>query len=210
MAKKRIEIPKSIREKILDEYYHLCAVCRKQRPQLHHIDNNPSNNDLMNLIPLCPNTHLIDVHNPTQPIEPEKIRLLRKFKDPTVLTSQFHPLFIRVRFLDEIKPNVDVGHLGEKVSELAEFVKQLEMGEFYASRINNLLEKPSDIDTLLLGGPPDPREEIERKRRAEQRSREYAEKLRNARDEIYLLIVELLRFQSWRLEIKNMTDLGTS
>jgi len=204
MTKKRTKIPKPIREKILDEYNHLCAVCGKERPQLHHIDNDPTNHDLMNLIPLCPNDHLIDVHNPTQPIESEKISLLRKFKDPTVLTSQFHPLFIRVQFLDEIDDNADSDHLSEKVSELVKFVEELEMGKFYANRIKKLLEEPSRVDIAFIGGPPDPEEEIRHKRRWEQHSREHREKLRNARDEVYSLIVELLRFQSWRLEIKKI------
>jgi hypothetical protein len=98
MAKGRPKIPAPIREQVLKEYNHLCAVCGEVNPQLHHIDEDPSNNNPMNLIPLCPNDHLIDVHNPTQPIEPGKLRLLRKYKDPTVLTPQFHPLFVRKNF----------------------------------------------------------------------------------------------------------------
>lgn len=38
MAKKRTDIPKPIREKVLKEYHYLCAVCGQVNPQLHHID----------------------------------------------------------------------------------------------------------------------------------------------------------------------------
>ncbi len=209
MAKTRTAIPKPVQEQVLNEYNHLCAVCGKERPQLHHIDEDPSNHDPMNLIPLCPNNHLIDVHNPTQPIEPELIKLLRKFKDPTVLTSQFHPLFVRVRFLDELEHKTDGISLTEKVSELVEFVKELEMGSFYASRIQKILSEPAYWGLNPFYGPSNPQELFEEKKRQEEYSSTYREQLRNARDQIYSLIVELLRFQPWRLEIKNPVDRGT-
>src|SRR6266852_5884563 len=92
-SKTRKAVPKATRSQVLAEFNHRCAVCGTDRPQIHHIDENPSNNDPMNLIPLCPNCHLTDQHNPTQPIDPAKLSLFRQYKDPMILTPQFHPLF---------------------------------------------------------------------------------------------------------------------
>ena len=54
MAKVRISIPTKISDKVLKEFNHRCAKCGTDNPHLHHIDENPSNNDPLNLIPLCP------------------------------------------------------------------------------------------------------------------------------------------------------------
>ncbi|MDQ3011542.1 MAG: HNH endonuclease, partial [Acidobacteriota bacterium] len=78
---------------MLKEFNYRCAICAIDNPQLHHIDETPSNNDPMNLVPLCPNCHLIDQHNPTRTLDPIKLSLFRKFKDPFILKSQFDPLF---------------------------------------------------------------------------------------------------------------------
>ena len=69
MTKKRISIPKTVAEEVLKEYRHKCAMCGRHEPQLHHIDEDPGNNDPVNLIPLCPNCHLQDIHAPTAPLE---------------------------------------------------------------------------------------------------------------------------------------------
>lgn len=49
---RRESIPKPIRENVLDEYSHSCAICGKDRPHVHHIDENSSNNDPNNLLPV--------------------------------------------------------------------------------------------------------------------------------------------------------------
>jgi 5-methylcytosine-specific restriction endonuclease McrA len=79
MPKDRPAIPKAVRESVLSEFNHRCAVCGEDKPQVHHIDEDPSNNDPMNLIPLCPNCHLIDQHNPTVPINARRLRLFRRY-----------------------------------------------------------------------------------------------------------------------------------
>ena len=99
MAEKRKRVPKVIKDRVLDEYNHLCAICGASRPQIHHIDENPANNDPLNLLPLCPNHHLTDVHNPTQKMDPLRLYLFRKYRDPQILSPQFEPLFKRLRFL---------------------------------------------------------------------------------------------------------------
>jgi hypothetical protein len=54
--KTRVSIPKPIRDRVLKEYHHRCAIRGEDNPQLHHIDEDPSNNDPLNLIPLCAET----------------------------------------------------------------------------------------------------------------------------------------------------------
>jgi predicted restriction endonuclease len=78
MTKARLSIPRVTKSLVLKEFNYKCAICGKERPQVHHIDENPSNNDLLNLIPLCPNCHLIDQHNPTIPVDIEKLKLFRQ------------------------------------------------------------------------------------------------------------------------------------
>ncbi len=61
--KKRIEIPKEIEAQVQFVSDRTCCVCRvKGKPfQIHHIDENPANNDFKNLAVLC-----LECHNETQ------------------------------------------------------------------------------------------------------------------------------------------------
>lgn len=141
MAKDRPAIPRATRDTLLSEFNHRCAVCGKERPQVHHIDEDPSNNDPLNLIPLCPNCHLIDPHNPTVPIDPAKLCLFRRYKDPVILGPQFDPLFQRLRFLDGERDDESADGLQTKGEELTAFVKVLQMGEFYSGQMSKLLRR---------------------------------------------------------------------
>lgn len=47
---KREALPTKIRMQILGEYNHKCAICGQANPQVHHIDQNPSNNEIDNLL----------------------------------------------------------------------------------------------------------------------------------------------------------------
>lgn len=58
MAKRRIPIPKpkEIRKLVKELYGNQCAYCgEKNRKilQIHHIDHDPSNNDIHNLVLIC-------------------------------------------------------------------------------------------------------------------------------------------------------------
>ena len=100
-VRRRPAIPALIRKGVLSEFNQRCAICGADRPHVHHIDANPRNSDPLNLIPLCPNCHLTDQHNPTASMHPEKLRLFRRYKDPLILSHQFEPVFRRMRFLWE-------------------------------------------------------------------------------------------------------------
>ena len=186
MAKTRKPTPKIVLAAVLKEFNHRCAVCGTDRPQVHHIDEDPSNNDPLNLIPLCPNCHLIDQHNPTMPMDAEKLRLFREYKDPAILKAQFHPLFIRMKFLNSIRSDSDASDLWRCFGEMIDFVTHLEMGGFYSKRIATLLSYSSL--GIYWGVPSE---------RIKDHPKEYREQLRSAKDQIYRLIIELLRFQKW-------------
>lgn len=190
MVKERKHIPKSTSDQVLGEFNHRCAICGSDKPQIHHIDEDPSNIELLNLIPLCPNCHLVDQHNPTRSIPPERLRLFREFKDPTILKAQFHPLWTRLTFLDSIEDDSDISELEERSKDLIHFVAALEMGTPYSKRIGKLVKRSHWF--VIAAGQP----ELFRKQQLDQ-AREYRDKLRRARDQVYTLVVELLRFQRW-------------
>lgn len=194
MPKKRVAVSDKIYNQVMKEFNYRCAIGGEDNPQLHHIDGDPSNNDPLNLIPLCPNCHLSDQHNPTRAIEPDKLILLRSYRDPMVLKPQFHPLFLRIQFLDIDKtPDPDPVVIEHQAVELVEFIAEMEMGTFYSKKINKLIEKTkyAGIWTGAPGG------QERKKRQNEERGIEYLQKLREVKEEVYKLIMELLRFQKW-------------
>jgi hypothetical protein len=141
MARKKT--PKSIREAVLGEYNHRCAVCGGDRPQIHHIDEDHSNNDPLNLLPLCPNCHLTDQHNPTAKIPIGILKLFRKYKDPAILTPQFQPLFNRMPWLCRPKTRVDSPPgtiLDRSREDFRRFINCLNMGNYYGREIDNAMD----------------------------------------------------------------------
>ncbi|MCA9923886.1 MAG: HNH endonuclease [Anaerolineales bacterium] len=188
MKKKRVAVPLKVREQVMKEFNHRCAIGGENNPQLHHIDGDPSNNDPMNLIPLCPNCHLSDQHNPTRSIEPEKLVLLRQYKDPTILKPQFHPLFARMQFLDsDIDSNPNWREMEEQANDLVDLVAELEMGNYYAKKIGELIKRPK-IGWVATGDS----EREERKHR-----KIYFQQLIEARTQVQMLVIEMLRSQNW-------------
>lgn len=194
MPKKRVPVSKAVKEKVLAEFNHRCAVCGANRPQIDHIDEDPSNNDPMNLLPLCPNCHLTDRHNPTSRIENKKLALFRQFKDPAILSPQFHPLYLRLGFVDSINLSDEpVESLEKQANELIDFVRALNMGSFYSQQLNEYLELPPRGYMRSLGMDYDP----EYERQLKEDNRKYREHLINARDIVIKLVIELLRYQEW-------------
>ncbi len=201
MPKTRQPIPRIIRDKVLKEYNHRCAICGGDRPQLHHIDEDPANNDPFNLIPLCPNCHLTDQHDPTKLIDRRKLGLFRVYKDPIILKPHFDPLFRRMIFLDSIAETADFVDLFNRVQELIGFVHAVKMGDFYAERLTDLLKVPDYgfVPMTFVGGSraENKAESARREQEREERDAAYRQHLCQARDQAYSLCVELLRFQDW-------------
>jgi hypothetical protein len=189
----RKTIPKPVREQVLKEFNHRCAICAADRPHLHHIDEDPSNNEALNIIPLCPNCHLIDQHNPTAPMDQRKLRMFRIHKDPLILSPQFQPLFSRFLFLDSIGDDQEGSELAARVRELISFVSALEMGQFYSKQLESLLKPKSQVYVFGLSGEP-----IEDPSYLREHPQEYREQVRRARDSVHSLVIELLRYQKWK------------
>ncbi|WP_432745970.1 hypothetical protein ABXJ76_08365 [Methylobacter sp. G7] len=190
----RETIPKKTKDALLDEYDHRCAVCGGDRPHLHHIDEDASHNELSNLLPLCPNCHLRDQHNPTRKIEIPKLQLFRKYKDPAILKPQFHPIYTRQLFLETVvSGEEDVGEIQSRVGELVELVQSLEMGEFYGKRLTEFIGPLNRAFTMSLGSSPDLRFEAQRRTA----NRDYRQKLIENRESARALLIELLRYQVW-------------
>jgi len=59
--KTRVPIPKEIRDYIIASVESICENCNTFFPYLevHHRNHDPSDNDLENLIALCPNCHVL-------------------------------------------------------------------------------------------------------------------------------------------------------
>jgi len=148
----------------------------------------------MNLLPLCPNCHLTDQHDPTAPADPGKLALFRRYKDPTILDPQFHPLFERLQFLEQIDGDLGSEFLLNCARELVDFVAALEMGDSYAGKLKNLLLPDRGVFIAALGGGPDP----EYERRLRESDLKYCKRLRRNRNTALSLSVGLLRYQPWR------------
>lgn len=191
MAKSRVDVPKAVRERVLSEFHHRCSICGADRPQLHHIDENPGNNEPQNLLPLCPNHHLTDQHNPTAPVAPEKLGLFRRYKDPVILSSQFHPLYLRLLHLLALEAEPDLDHVRVSNIELIAFVNALKMGGFYHARIADLVTDSPQAWLLT-----DPEHLWQAKRREQDAA--HRKKLLDNRTEVIDLVIEMLRYQDWQ------------
>lgn len=190
----RETIPKRLKDDLLDEYDHRCAVCGGDRPHVHHIDEDASHNELQNLLPLCPNCHLRDQHNPTRKIDIPKLQLFRRYKDPAILKPQFHPIYLRQCFLDNVELGDDsVTGLESQATELIEFIQALEMGEFYGKRLTELIGPLRRGFIMSLEAGTDHRYE----RQLRSVNHDYRQKLIENRNSAQALLVELLRYQGW-------------
>jgi hypothetical protein len=197
MSKSRPVIPKGVSDAVLKEYNHRCSMCGHDKPHLHHIDENPSNNDPSNLLPLCPNCHLLDTHDPTAPIDPNKIRLFRRCKDPAIFDPRFEPLWKRLKFL-RLKEINEVVQWEYSCHDLKSFLRSLKMGEYYSSRVAHVLQRPLEHATVELIRTGKAKDQDQVKQMS-------ADLLHSTRASIIEdLCVELLRFQEWsRLESRN-------
>lgn len=194
MAKSRKTIPKATKDSVLKEFNHRCAICGADRPQLHHIDEDPQHNEITNIIPLCPNCHLTDQHDPTQPLNPLKLSLFRKYKDPHILKPEFHPLFTRFQFLFALVEHTDAYKIDEMAEELIDFVSEMEMGSFYAKRLSSIIRMIHSPTVTLIGDHESERfwEETHEKDKVN-----YILEIEKVRDQAVGLIIELLRYQKW-------------
>ncbi|MDY7033511.1 MAG: hypothetical protein SVY10_16585, partial [Thermodesulfobacteriota bacterium] len=145
------------------------------------------NNDPLNLLPLCVNHHLADIHNPTKKTDPLKLGLFRKYKDPQILSPQFEPVFQRLRFLLVSFEKEDQHVLCGLCVELAKFIEGFTMGDYYCSRLLKLLKWPQ----------PRPHTKEEEETALSENAVKYIKQLQNNKNRVFELCIEMLRYQSW-------------
>lgn len=186
--------------KVLNEFNHLCAMCGHPRPQIHHIDGDCSNNSEENLLPLCPNHHLLDAHSPTKPIQSEKLRLFREYKDPAILCPQFHPIFLRALFLiSEGASYAQVSELKVKTKDLLNFIEHLSMGSYYFNRLKDLIGWVEPVPLKDSSSATKASAAIIRNYEIQtQCEADFQLRISKNRHHAVVLIIELLRFQDWR------------
>jgi len=201
----RTRLTATLQNRILREFNYLCAICGRPRPHIHHIDGNPSNNDDENLLPLCPNHHLLDAHDPTERIAPAQLLLFRKHRDPYILLAQFKPLLIRLAFLDEpLVSQLEFLEIEARARDLVAFLESLKQGQYYSQRVAQLigwkeLHWPSNISASATGRAAEMALElVEAHKRDEKARTQYRDALRTSRERVVELVVESLRYQEWR------------
>lgn len=175
------------------EFNHRCAICGADRPQIHHLDENPGNNEPSNLLPLCPNCRLSDQHDPTAGLPTPILKVFRTYKDPVILSPQFVPLFKRLSYLDEISDSTKPNELEQAGHILVSFVMALKMGAFYGEQIAALIKRPAYASVFSLDGTPT----AATARAMAEHPIEYRRQLCGVRDQVFELAIELLRYQDW-------------
>ena len=140
----RANLPKGKRERVLKEYNNKCAICMDDCKEVHHIDHNPNNNEVDNLLPLCSNCHT-DVHNPLEGKSVDLLKLLRKYKLHMVLDPKFKPILNRMGFLLQDIQNSDSEYLQKEYIDLIEFIETFEKGKHYREKIEKLLFFPKEF-----------------------------------------------------------------
>jgi hypothetical protein len=175
VQKTRTPILKKTKEAILKEYHHKCAFghANPPQPELHHIDGNPSNNDSLNLLPLCPNCHSY-----ISKFDPRILLLFRKYKKNEILATEFKPLFNKVALISELSDDDYFSYCFALGKDLVAFVSTLKNGKYYAPKINKLIRAAPE---------PDP-----------ETPEEWKASLKQRRENIMELIAELLTFQNWK------------
>jgi hypothetical protein len=114
----REPVPRSIADPLLVAVRHSCCMCQHQATIIHHIDENNSNNDPDNLIPLCPNCHARVHSHPamTRGITRNQQKLyrdnmigrfanLRQLSAAEITRDEFEQLRTRVQSLEESTSN---------------------------------------------------------------------------------------------------------
>lgn len=178
----RVPIPKETKNTIFTEVHHRCCICQEHRraSNIHHIDENPSNNNYDNLVALCSECHA-DVHTKStmrSNITMDQIRYYketwkRKCNDlensmrfKTDIVSQFY--YINVHRLESLFKNVTgksmISNAPYRFKESPEYyntlwhnsksslgwMEMVELREYFGACANYIMENCSAINLSLL------------------------------------------------------------
>lgn len=136
VRKKRTPIPKKTAASIMFQTDGICCVCHKEgKPvQIHHIDENPSNNNIENLMTLC-----LDCHHNTQisggftrRLDNEQLKLYRDNWINTIsgsrsqLRDEITKSKLKIHHKDEIKPIIISKSTSSTLTqEIRELIKKI-------------------------------------------------------------------------------------
>ena len=173
VKKIRTPIRKKLKETILKEYNHKCAICHANPPppELHHIDENPSNNDPLNILPLCPNCH-------SSKLNPRILSAFRKYKKREILSVEFEQLFDKAAQIFDLSVVDYYPYCHALGEDLVAFVRTFKKGKYYAPKIDRLIRAVPEQDPMT----PEQCKTFDRQRC----------------EDIMKLLVELLPFQNWK------------
>jgi len=203
----RKEPPKPIKEQVLKEYSHCCAICSGTNPQIHHIDENPQNNEVLNLIPLCPNCHNTGQHNKYNKIPENILKLFRKYNERKILDSKFIPIYKRMNFLFEDIEKADHNKLQADYDEFMNYLPLYEKGEFYKKQIEKLLFfEPEHCvavahyqDPLPFADVQDSNEEYTCRAIGDSIGG-YKKMYKENKEKVIDLVIEMLKYQDWSVK----------
>ncbi len=162
MAKNRISIPSETAAKVLFLSDRTCCVCREQgkKVQIHHIDENPANNEIENLSVLC-----FECHTETmirggfhRKLDAEQIILYKK--DWLNIITRIRSKPKKNESNDESNDNSKI-ELATSIAEIYKENEEYELLAMHFDSINNvelrdkyieiaLSKKPSDSSILYL------------------------------------------------------------
>lgn len=197
MKQKRPSIPKATQELVLEEYQHRCAIpiCNVAKPQLHHIDLDNTNNDPLNLIPLCPTHHLLGQHGTQPTFTPTLLKFYRIHKHSLILHPRFMSIFKRLEFLENVSSKSNATEVRKSMGDLIKFIRSQGNGDYYASTIGRLTAyEPFIASVSIPYGGSLPQWYING---MNNEIPQYLEKIQKNRDEVVKLIIEFLDFQNW-------------
>jgi hypothetical protein len=155
-TKQRVDIPGEVAAQVLFLSDRTCCVCReKGKPvQIHHVDDDPSNNDARNLAILC-----FDCHRETQirggfdrKLDAEQVILYRNDWHRIVATDR-----VTSEALREIDQNANVADV-ELITSIAEIYRENREYELLAAHYNsvgNLELRDKYVELALAGDPSD-------------------------------------------------------
>jgi hypothetical protein len=144
VAKKRVKIPQGISDSIMFESDRTCCICQKSglAVHTHHIDENPTNNSLENLVVLCLEDHA-QVSTKQTMGKGISHSLLKKYKVEwcAVVRSRREALLV--------KPKASLG-------EVNTYLEALACHEIRKATLNTDMKKWGDIECSLMLVAPYP------------------------------------------------------
>jgi hypothetical protein len=156
-----------------------------------------TNNEELNLLPLCPSCHLTDLHDPTAPVDRLKLRLFREYRDISILAPEFHPIFRRLRFVldPESLQSVDEAHT--QVTDLIAFLHQFDKGQYYHVQVNELLTVRPYREWVASLDEPDGAHAARKRDHDERELARFKRAVAEQRAKVMGFVVEMLTYQPW-------------